>query len=101
MEAVENERIINSAFLLLLLLLFLLLYFRNSHQDAYHLCILIGRSRPLHISQRDSLHARSKNSFADQPVRFVDRLILNILLDHDSKDIGNVLVESPGLGPVF
>ena len=67
---------------------------------TYKTRIIVGSSRRLHVAQSNTLDVRKQASFTDQPVCVGGVLVLNLLLDHDAEDIGDVLVQSPGLSLV-
>ena len=66
----------------------------------YEALIIISRSWRLHRPQRYTSNIRQQAPFADQPVCILRSLLLNALLDHDTEDIGDVLVQGAGLAAI-
>jgi len=62
--------------------------------------IVVGGARGDHRTQGDALDGRAEDALADQPVRLVDRLLVEPLLVAGAHDVGEALVQRAGLAVV-
>jgi hypothetical protein len=62
--------------------------------------VVVGGARRLHRPQRDALHRRQEDALADEPVGLGGALPEQPLLEAGAEDVGDRLVERPGLALV-
>jgi len=62
-------------------------------RETYKARIVIRGTWILHVAQSNTLDVGQEAAFADQPVCSFGGLVLDELLDHDAKDVRDVLVE--------
>lgn len=67
---------------------------------TYETGIVVCRAGSLHASEGNAFDARKNTVFANQPVGVFRFLILDFLLDHDAKHVGNMLIQGTGLALV-
>ena len=68
----------------------------------FHLIRIIVRcAGEFHVAQSHSLDTRVETHFADEPVGLSCFLVLGVLSDHDTEDVGEMFVECSRLELVF
>ena len=66
-------------------------------RNTYKAWIIIGCARSLHAAQSSAFDTRKDAVFTNEPIGVLRILILNLLLDHDAKDVVHMLIQSARL----
>lgn len=67
---------------------------------TYKSRVIVGGARCLHAAEGNTLDSWQNTVFTDKPICISSLGVEDVVLDHNTKDIGDVLIESAGLALV-